>query len=209
MQSAVALHENSKGETYALRAKCSTNFSPLNRRMVHSMLRPMFTGVKCVSQTFSARFYARVVFTVKSHPSSDIASQCSLRSGDISLIPAPTIESPSTRTKYVAAGRFTRSSFRSRISAEKRQLLRVAEGRVAPDTARPATETPRSTLRSLRALVSLAAPLRSGVSSVHSHRSRYFCFCGHGSAEIDCCIFYHIGECRAMTYVSIMVLGLI
>ena len=27
MQSAVALHENSKGETYALRAKCSTNFS--------------------------------------------------------------------------------------------------------------------------------------------------------------------------------------
>lgn len=29
------------------------------------------------------------------------------------LIPAPTIESPSTRTKYVAAGRFTRSSFRS------------------------------------------------------------------------------------------------
>ena len=28
-------------------------------------------------------------------------------------VPAPTIESPSTRTKYVAAGRFTRSSFRS------------------------------------------------------------------------------------------------
>lgn len=145
-----------------------------------------------------------------------------------------TIESPSTRTKYVATGRFTRSSFRSRISAEKRQLLRVAEGRAAPDTARLAMETPRSTLRPLRALVSLAAhplatllckapryahratrrlrrgciPLRSGASSVHSHRARHFCFCGHGSAEIDCCIFYHIGECRA-TYASIMVLGLL
>ncbi len=36
-----------------------------------------------------------------------------------SRMPAPTIESPSTRTKNVAAGRFTRSSFKSRISAEK------------------------------------------------------------------------------------------
>ena len=32
---------------------------------------------------------------------------------------APTIELPLMRTKYVAAGRLTRSSFRSRISAEK------------------------------------------------------------------------------------------
>ena len=31
----------------------------------------------------------------------------------------------------------------------------------------------------------------------------------HGSAEIDCCIFYHIGECGAMTYASIMVFGLL
>ena len=73
----------------------------------------------------------------------------------------------------------------------------VSERRAARDTARLATETPRSTLRSLRALVSLAAhplatllckapryarratrrlrrgciPLRSGASSVHSHRA--------------------------------------
>ena len=93
------------------------------------------------------------------------------------------------------------------IPPKKRQLLRVAEGRAVPGTVRPATGTPRSTLRSLRALVSLAAhplatllckapryarratrrlrrgciPLRSGASSVHSHRTRHFCFCAHGN----------------------------
>ena len=34
MQSAVALHENSKGETYALRAKCSTISAQHEERVV-------------------------------------------------------------------------------------------------------------------------------------------------------------------------------
>ena len=52
--------------------------------------------------------------------------------------------------------------------------------------------------------------LRSIVAAGVAERTvNDFCFCGHGSAEIDCCIFYHIGECGAMTYASIMVFGLL